>query len=43
MLDSIPDKIITIPIPESQTRIANLQSGQVDLISKVENVYWPQI
>jgi ABC-type transport system substrate-binding protein len=43
MLSENPDEIVVIPIPEEQTRIANLQSGQVDLINDVETVFWPQI
>ena len=43
MLSENPDEIVVIPIPEEQTRIANLQSGQVDLINGVETVFWPQI
>jgi ABC-type transport system substrate-binding protein len=43
MLSKIPDEIVVIPIPEDQTRLANLQSGNVDIIDGVEAVFWAQI
>ncbi len=42
-LSDLPYEIVVIPIPEEQTRLANLQSGQVDMINDVENVFWSQI
>ncbi len=38
-----PDEIVTVPIPETQTRIANLQSGQVDIITSVPPEFFEQI
>jgi peptide/nickel transport system substrate-binding protein len=38
-----PDEIITIPIPEPQTRIANLQSGQVDIATGIPAEFIQQI
>jgi peptide/nickel transport system substrate-binding protein len=38
-----PDEIITTPIPETQTRIANLQSGQVDMATNIPPEFHQQI
>jgi ABC-type transport system substrate-binding protein len=38
-----PDEIITIPIPETQTRIANLQSGQIDVATSIPPEFEQQI
>lgn len=38
-----PDEIIIIPIPEVQTRVANLQSGQVDIATNIPAEFWEQI
>ncbi len=38
-----PDEIVTIPIPEVQTRIANLQSGQVDIATSIPAEFFEQI
>lgn len=38
-----PDEIITKPIPETQTRIANLQSGQVDVATSIPPEFHQQI
>lgn len=38
-----PDEIVTIPIPETQTRIANLQSGQVDVVTSIPPEFFQQI
>lgn len=38
-----PDEIVTIPIPETQTRIANLQSGQVDIATSIPPEFFEQI
>ncbi|MBX3012791.1 MAG: ABC transporter substrate-binding protein [Caldilineaceae bacterium] len=38
-----PDEIVTIPIPETQTRIANLQSGQVDIATAIPPEFYEQI
>ena len=38
-----PDEIVTIPIPEVQTRVANLQSGQVDIVTSIPPEFFDQI
>jgi len=38
-----PEEIITTPIPETQTRIANLQSGQVDMATNIPPEFHQQI
>lgn len=38
-----PDEIVTIPITETQTRIANLQSGQVDIATSIPPEFFEQI
>ena len=38
-----PDEIITTPIPETQTRIANLQSGQIDIATGIPPEFAQQI
>jgi peptide/nickel transport system substrate-binding protein len=38
-----PDEIITVPIPETQTRIANLQSGQIDVATSIPPEFEQQI
>ena len=38
-----PDEIVTVPIPEVQTRVANLQSGQVDVITAIPPEFFDQI
>ena len=38
-----PDEIITIPIPETQTRIANLQSGQIDVATSIPPEFEQQV
>lgn len=38
-----PDEIITVPIPETQTRIANLQSGQIDVATSIPPEFVQQI
>lgn len=38
-----PDEIITVPIPETQTRIANLQSGQIDVATSIPPEFAEQI
>jgi len=38
-----PDEIVTIAIPEVQTRIANLQSGQVDIATSIPAEFFEQI
>lgn len=38
-----PDEIVTVPIPEVQTRIANLQSGQVDIATSIPPEFFEQI
>jgi len=43
LLKDLPNEIETTPIKEAQTRIANLQSGQVDMISVVPIEFWQQI
>ena len=43
LLKDLPNEIVTTPIKEAQTRIANLQSGQVDMISVVPIEFWQQI
>lgn len=38
-----PDEIVTVPIPETQTRIANLQSGQIDVATSIPPEFVEQI
>ncbi|MBI3958853.1 MAG: ABC transporter substrate-binding protein [Chloroflexi bacterium] len=38
-----PDEIVTIPITEVQTRVANLQSGQVDIVTSIPPEFFEQI
>ena len=38
-----PDEIVTVPIPEVQTRVANLQSGQVDIVTSIPPEFFDQI
>ena len=38
-----PDEIMTTPIPETQTRIANLQSGQIDVATSIPPEFFEQI
>jgi len=38
-----PDEIITVPIPETQTRVANLQSGQIDVATSIPPEFVQQI
>lgn len=38
-----PDEIMTTPIPETQTRVANLQSGQVDIATDIPPEFHQQI
>ena len=42
-LSEWPDEIQTIPIPETQTRVANLQSGQVDIATNIPPEFHQQI
>ncbi len=38
-----PDEIVTVPIPETQTRLANLQSGQIDIATSIPPEFVQQI
>jgi peptide/nickel transport system substrate-binding protein len=38
-----PHEIMTVSIPETQTRLANLQSGQADIAVQIPPEFWDQI
>ncbi|MSP12058.1 MAG: ABC transporter substrate-binding protein [Chloroflexi bacterium] len=42
-LAKMPDEIITKPIPEEQTRIANLKAGQIDIAVNISPQFWKDI